>query len=331
MKKLAITLAAALMLVATGCGNSTNPIVTYVARANSDSVPHLYTLIEGTGQSTAVNIPIPSTAYYVSSSSDATAVTYCRGGETTFDIFLMGTDGVEKQLTTNADACESVFSPDAKTIAYISCQTGDCLPYTMNVDGTNQKALYTPAAGTLEMFYPEFSADGKSVVFYGENATGFAARQQHPIGQAPSWFADRKFPARSRAGFGSPASSSGWYVMGLSDAAPTQTYATTDWPGPAVFSGDGKKLLLTMFDGAQYNVYSVNLDGTGLAELTTSTDTESISPVPYKDLILFNRHNTTTSSWDIYAMDQSGGNQTLVHTTADTWETLIDSYWGIGL
>jgi Tol biopolymer transport system component len=82
-----------------------------------------------------------------------------------------------------------------------------------------------------------------------------------------------------------------------------------------------------MWDGTQDNIFSVNLDGTALTPLTTSTDTYNFSPVAYKNLILFNRYNSATSSWDIYAMDQNGGNQVLIHSTDNTWETLIDAYW----
>ena len=167
-KKLAITLAIALMIVTIGCGDSKSPLLTYVARSNSDNAPHLFTLNEAKQQSTAVSISIPTDAYYIAANSDASAVTYCRDADSGYDIFLMGKDGVEKQLTTGADACESVFSPDGKTIAFVSYQSGDLQIYTMNVDGSNQKVLFAPVAGTAEQSYPEFSPDGKSLVFYIE-------------------------------------------------------------------------------------------------------------------------------------------------------------------
>ena len=57
---------------------------------------------------------------------------------------------------------------------------------------------------------------------------------------------------------------------------------------------------------------SVNLDGTGLTPLTTETSTYSLSAVANKGLILFSRYNAANSSYDIYLMDQTGANQTLV-------------------
>ena len=199
----------------------------------------------------------------------------------------------------------------------------------MNADGSNQKAFYLPDAGTLEQYYPQFSADGKSLVFYGWTETASSNARPHHKGmkgvQVQKWF-DQKVNSRVNVK-SSVVISDGWYVMHLTDSAPTLAYATDSWWGPAVFTHDGSKLLLTMWDGTADNIFSVKLDGSGLTPLTTSTDTDNFSPVAHKNLILFNRYNSETSSWDIYSMDQNGGNQTLVHSTADTWETLLDSYW----
>jgi Tol biopolymer transport system component len=325
----------ATILALTGCGtDASSPLVTYVARASSDDAPHLFTLNETTQKSTAVAIPIPTNALYVAANGSATAVTYCYDGSNGYDIFYMGTDGKEKQLTTGADACESVFSPDGKTIAFVSGQSGDLQVFTMNVDGTNQKVLYAPPAGTLNQFYPEFAPDGKSIVFYVEmiNGPGAGGHLGRSNRQGQSW--PRAWSGLSKAAvhgsihpeIATP-SQNGWYTMALTDIAPTLVYATTSWWGPAVYSVDGKKILMTIYDGNKDNISSVNLDGTGLTPLTTSTVTDNFSPVPYKNVILFNAWNSDNSSWDIYVMDQTGANQTLVSSTTNTWETLLDSYW----
>ncbi len=329
MKKLVITLAAALIIATAGCGDSKSPILTYVARSTSDNAPHLFILNEATKTPTAVQISIPSDALFVASNSNATAVAYCRNGSSGWDIFLMGTDNVEHELTTGADACESVFSPDTKTIAYVSCAT-DCLIMTMNVDGTNQKAVYTPPAGTAQSFYPEYSADGKSLVFYVDATGGPSAQNRSAASRSP-WFAQaRHVRTGVHPATASGVTSSGWYAMALTDSAPTLVYATTSLRGPAVLYGDGSKLLLTQNDGTTFNIFSVNLDGSGLTPLTASTDSSiwEFSPVPYKNLIVFNQSNPANSSWDIYVMNPDGSNPQLIHSTANTSETLLDSYSG---
>jgi len=328
IKKLAMTLAAAALLIATGCGDSKTPLLTYVARANSDSIPHLYTLNEATGQSTAVPIPIPNDAFFVSSNSDANKVVYTRDGENGWDIFLMGTDGVEKQLTTGADAWAPVFSPDGKTIAFVSYQSGDDQVYTMGADGSNATPVFT-AAGEEEEF-PVFSQDGKSLVFWAWNNDCCANNaRQHGIGHGIN---RAQHPAKQTAHHAvahvSGFADDGLYKIGISGSTPTLVYATDEWWGPTAFTADGSGVLFTQYDGTEYNVFTVKLDGSALTPLTTSTEEENFSPVAHKNKILFNRYNSETSSSDIYSMDQNGANQTLVHSTADTSEILLDGYWG---
>ena len=334
MKKLAVTLAAAMMIIAlTGCGtDSTSPLLTYVARASSDSyAPHLFILNATTQLSTAVAIPIPASAFHVASNSDATKVVYTRNDSTGWDIFLMGKDGVEKQLTTGLDAWAPAFSPDGKTIAFHNYLSNSSSIVTMNLDGSNQTALYGTSG--VYSYYPQFSPDGKSVSFF-LYVSGCNCASQHRQGateEASRLHAQNSHPtAAVRASVGAQVATptTGWYTMALTGTTPTLAYATTNWWGPAVYSGDGKKLLTTHYDGTQWNVFSVNLDGTGLTPLTTATDTYSISAMANRNLILFDRYNSANSSHDIYVMDQTGANQSLVSSTASTTEYLIDSYWG---
>ena len=361
MKKLAVILAVTLVMAIaiplTGCGSSGNSaVVSFISRPNTSStgtyLPRLSTLDPTTKTATAVVIPIPETAYYVSANSDGTAVTYCRYPSTvsgttsadvssTYDIYLMGTDGIEKELTTNADACESVFSPDGKTIAYSSYQSGSYYPqiFTMNVDGSNQKALYTntiPAYSEYQLF-PQFSPDGKSLVFYIYMYSDLDMEQMHRPNAAHTsrWLLERnRHVNHDVRKIAHPQDTvpyqSGWYTMGLTAATPNFVYAPNYiyvW-GPAVFSSDGTKLLITDvdYDLYAYNIYSVGLDGSGLAELTTSSDTYDFSPVAYKGIILFNRLNYNNGIVDIYAMDENGANQILIHSNPDAWEALIDTY-----
>jgi Tol biopolymer transport system component len=337
MKKLAVTLAVAMMMVIalTGCGtDSTSPLLTYVARASSDSnAPHLFILNPTTQQSTAVAIPIPASALHVASNSDATKVVYTRNDSTGWDIFLMGKDGIEKQLTTALDAWAPAFSPDGKTIAFYSYLSNSSAIVTMNLDGSNQTALYGTASGVYS-YYPQFSPDGKSVSFFLYVSSCNCA-SQHPQGtaeKASRLHAQNSHPAApAHASVGAQVAnpSTGWYTMALTGTAPTLAYATTNLWGPAVYSADGKKLLMTILSSNNYyNISSINLDGTGLTPLTTDSTTESVSAVANKNLILFSRYNSTNSSYDIYVMDQTGANQTLVNSTASTTEFLIDSYWG---
>jgi Tol biopolymer transport system component len=326
MKKFAITLAAvmAIVLPLTGCGSDSKPLITYVARGSSDSTPHLFTFSGTTGTPTAVTIPIPSTAWYVASNNTATQVVYYRSDDAGYDLYLMGTDGTEKQLTTDGRSWGATFSPDGKTIAYVDYTNGPDQIYVMNADGSNQHALFAPT--TDAALVPAFSSDGKSLVFYvanGELAANVQSHNQHVLVGA-----QRTAHRLAQPQIADP-SQSGWYTMALTDTAPTLVYASNAWWwGPASFSTDGTKLLFTMNDSNhQYNIFSVNLDGSNLTQLTTGTTEESLSPVAYKNLIFYNQSNSTSQSWDIYVMDETGGNQTLVNSTPNTYEGLLDAYY----
>ena len=337
MKKLIVLLAAALVAATTtGCGGGSS-LFTYIARSsNSDNTPHLFKVHGTKGTPEAVAITIPQDAGFVSANHDGTAVTYCHNGDSGYDIFRMGTDSVEKQLTTGADACESVFSPDGKTIAYVSVPAGgEPEIFTMNVDGSNQKALYVAPVNTLVQLLPEFSPDGKSLVFFVEANNGFIVgpTPTRPLStQTSGWLAAHNNQRTTVAHGtvqpppGTP-TVNGWYTMKLTDSHPTLVFTPDSWWGPAVYSADSTKILFTDYDGTEWNIFSVKLDGTGVTQLTTNTTTAVFSPVPYKDSILFNQYNGDTQSFDIYVMDQTGAHQTLVHSTASTYETLIDTYY----
>ncbi len=328
MKKLMVVLAAVLVAANVGCGGGPSTF-TYIARTTSDSTPHLFIVHGFKGTPQAVSIPIPQQALYVSANRQGSAVTYCYNAADGYNIFLMGTDGVEKELTHNANACEPVFSPDGKTIAYISGAAGIYGVFTMKADGTSQQPLYLAAVDTISAWLPEFAPDGKSVAFYVEVNSGAAVGTSQRVRTKdfgwPAAVASRKTVPHIPA---SPDPTvSGLYTMKLTDTTPTLAHETTSWWGPAVFSADGKKILFTEHDGTQWNISSVNLDGSQLTPLTTGTTTNAFSPIPYEGRILFNQQNESNSSFDIWVMDQDGKNQKLVHGTADTYESLLDSYW----
>ena len=327
MKMLAVTLAAMMVVASTGCGTDSTPqTLTYVAHG-SDNVPHLFKVNPTTKTSTAVAITIPSNVWYIAANRNATAVAYERDDNNGTHVYYMGTDSVEKQLTTDVTAFAPAFSPNGKTIAYNDLPSGnDYEIFTMNVDGTNQKALYAPPAGTLSQFFPEFSPDGKSVVFYIWLGCGPNSGHVKPELHIKNGYHKNVSSSCIAQQSGTP-SQNGWYTMALTDTTPTLVYPTNNWWGPPVYSVDGKKLFVSDYDGTQWNIFSVNIDGTGITELTTNTDVESFSAVPYQNGVLFNRNSIDNTTWDIYTMDQTGANQVLVNTTPSTYESLVDAFW----
>lgn len=78
------------------------------------------------------------------------------------DIAVISRDGTEFQKLTNdfEDDRTPSWSPDAKSLAYISYRTGKPDLYIMNVDGSNQVRLTDIAGG---LFNPTWAPDGKSI------------------------------------------------------------------------------------------------------------------------------------------------------------------------
>ena len=341
MRKLAVLLIMAASVLWTGCGDSSTsalPLV-YVARGDSE-VASVFTFNPVSKVSTPVNINFNTNsvaagtwAQFVSATLDASAVTYCYNTESdTYDIYMMGTDNVEHQLTTGADACESQFSPDGKTIAYVSePEESDAFQiFTMNSDGTGQTPLFTDTTGTTDQWLPQFSHDGKSIVFFVselEDVAGAAKHQfRHNSRSKQTWpQVSGRNHAAHRNGEAVPP---GWYVMALNGTSPTLVYQTSESWGSASFTSDDSGVLLTVFDGTEWNIATVKTDGTGFTPLTTNTSEPDFAAVTYKNLIVFNTLNDTNESADIWVMNQDGSNQALAGTSpVDTWESLADSFW----
>jgi Tol biopolymer transport system component len=329
MKKLIGTMiTVAIVIALAGCGSDSKPagLLTYVSRASGgDGTPQLFTLNPTTKVSKAVAIPIPAYAEYVSPNSTATAVTYSYNGPNGYDVFTMGTDGKEVELTTGADAWGANFSPDGKTIAYVSGINDEI--YTMNVDGSNPQAFYAAGVDSIYESEPAFSSDGKSLVFYVNTDDCCSV----PVGKKirASWTSKAQAVVRNTVHpqDGVP-TQNGWYTMATTGTTPTLVYATDDSWGPAVYSADGTKLLLSVIYGGQWNIISVNLDGSNITALTTGTATYTISPVPYQNLIFYNVLNANNDEeFDIYSMSQTGANQTLISGVANTFESLNDAYY----
>src|SRR5512147_1286755 len=95
----ALTCAMALGWAACGTGNNLGKISYLTIDSNNKTTVNT---ISGDGKTkTAVPINVPDSAYFVQPNPDATEVAYCRSEDNTgaLEIYLMGADNKEKQLT----------------------------------------------------------------------------------------------------------------------------------------------------------------------------------------------------------------------------------------
>lgn len=100
-------------------------------------------------------------------SPDSKQIVYVSNEDGNQEIYIMNTNGENKFNITNSETEEMFpsWSPDGKTIVY-SQQKGDGWKiYEMNVDGTNRKKVSEYSGKDWEL-YPQFSPNGKEIAYF---------------------------------------------------------------------------------------------------------------------------------------------------------------------
>ena len=112
--------------------------------------------------------PRGDTAYAPAWSPDGQKIVFVSGNRST-DLFTMGSDGshVNKLVGGKARKTQPAWSPDGSRIAYVkTSKSGRQEIYTMRPDGSHREPLtHTP---NRQERNPDFSPDGKSIVYEGE-------------------------------------------------------------------------------------------------------------------------------------------------------------------
>ncbi|HEY3323988.1 MAG TPA: SUMF1/EgtB/PvdO family nonheme iron enzyme [Planctomycetota bacterium] len=193
-----------------------------------------------------------------------------RGGK--FAIWRMHASGGDaKSLSSGPENdVDPRFSPDGKKIAYTSQRGGFPEVWTMNRDGSSPQK--TCAGGQ-----PDWSPDGKSLVFMRENqiwtrelSSGNEKRVTPDDWQrcwSPAWSPDgKRIALASRHVDGAPA------VFFVNVDGDGNTKLKTEDPACTPrWSKDGKKLLCQTDKG---RVHQVNADGTGWEQVTFGGDAQ---------------------------------------------------------
>jgi Tol biopolymer transport system component/alpha-tubulin suppressor-like RCC1 family protein len=192
-------------------------------------------------------------------SPDGAKISFLRDIGGARDIFVMNADGTGVLNLTNHPANEDPqhsWSPDGSKIAFVSVRTGNYELYVMRSDGTGVTNLTN--AGTPPPWAPNFepvwSPDGSKIAFTGRRGESMDIYVINADGTGLTKLTQDGIP---------PAASNA-----LNDPAPHQY---PDW------SPDGTQLVFAAGDftsdrdGDNVNIYVVNVDGTGLRNITNSS------------------------------------------------------------
>ena len=212
----------------------------------------------------------------------------------TYDIYKANADGSNPQRLTKTRGydAEATVAADGR-IVFTSTRDGDMEIYSMNDDGTDVKRL-TNAPGPDGGAF--FSADGTKIVFRG--------RHFEPGPDLDKYFALLKKALWKPTGLDV-------YVMNRDGSNLTQVTKNVGGANWApFFSPDGKKIIFAsnMKDprGGNFDLYLINVDGTGLEQVTFSDTFDGFpmfSPDGTKLVFASNRHSTKPTDTNLFIAD----------------------------
>jgi Tol biopolymer transport system component len=219
-----------------------------------------------------MNMGTPS----ASSELPVETLVFMRDDGNDMEIFTINSDGTgERQLTDNEYTdWGPLWSHDHSYIAFHSDRDGYDAIYVMSMLCDDQSYRVTPEGRYAR--YPSFSPDGTQIAF-----EMYMGNDNWDI-----------------------------HILSLLDGSIRQVTFNEQIDGGASFSPDGTQLAYHSTQNGYYDIYLMNLDGTGTQRLTFEPETMDVWPEwsPNGDSIIF--HSERDGDSEIFVMDANGSNQT---------------------
>ncbi len=229
----------------------------------------------------------------------------------TYHIFSANPDGSDRMLVV-AEASQPDVSADGQRIAYRSWKSDNRGLIERGIEGGDLWRFNS----FFESAMPTFAPDEQSFLFHSREGGEVPAiyhttgtdyqvlrRDGFPIqGELPVWTPDRRFIYKGCLG-----SDCGLILSNLDGSFPLQLTQDPNDTNPAV-SPDGQSVAFMSSRGGNWDVYKVNVDGTGLTQLTTDTADDGL-PVWSPDGQMIAFVSNRDGQWSMWVMNVDGRNQ----------------------
>jgi WD40 repeat protein len=245
------------------------------------------------------------------------------------DVYTIDPDGTGQTQLTNTPDCDAgpVWSPDGQTIAFMRATgpvrgsrpspfifpSSDAMSLKMAADGSGVSELLPGYDPPLQTGWPDFSADSRFVIVWYGCCGNSIFRYPDPF--------DQSYPYAGASVDGDPAFSPlgdkvagvyGGILLHDMNTGTGQYVSSGDDYAPA-WSPDGSRVAFArkLTNEGTADIYVVNVDGTGLAQLTTDAaddDFPAWSPDGTKIAFTSNRDG----DFEVYTMNPDGTAQTQV-------------------